>query len=68
MINSFVKMNGFELFGTYENARGRKKTETLDRKMNQLAGEVVYLFAQSVYLAGELSLPLCSISCTEQVN
>lgn len=46
MLNGFLKVKGVELFGTYENAKGRTKNETANRKMNQLAGEVVYRFGQ----------------------
>ncbi len=46
MLNGFLKVKGVELFGTYETAKGRTKNETLNRKMNQLAGEVVYRFGQ----------------------
>lgn len=41
-LNGFVKLFGFEFFGTYENARGRAKNETKERTMNQLAGDVLY--------------------------
>lgn len=41
-INPFVKFQGLELFGVYENARGRGATETIDRTNEQLAAEVVY--------------------------
>jgi hypothetical protein len=44
MINGFLKIYGLELFGTYENAKGRSKTETFTRKMQQYAGDVVYRF------------------------
>jgi hypothetical protein len=46
MLNGFLKVQGLELFGTYENAKGRTKMETSDRKMNQLAGEAVYRFGK----------------------
>ena len=42
MFNVFMKYRGFELFGTLENARGRSKTETADRKFNQMVIEGVY--------------------------
>lgn len=42
MFNVFMKYGGFELFGTLENARGRSKTETADRKFNQMVIEGVY--------------------------
>lgn len=44
MINPFVKFQGLELFGTYEQARGREAREDIDRTWNQLAGEVIYRF------------------------
>jgi len=44
MINGFLKVHGLELFGTYENAQGRSKTETGVRLMQQYAGDVVYRF------------------------
>src|SRR5688500_20011276 len=47
MLNGFVKADGLELFGTYETAKGRTKTETSERKLNQLAGDVIYRFGQS---------------------
>lgn len=45
MFNGFVKAKGLELFGTIETASGRSKTETVNRKATQLAGEAVYRFA-----------------------
>jgi hypothetical protein len=42
MLNGFLKVYGLELFGTYENARGRTKNETVSRSMNQYAADVVY--------------------------
>ena len=47
MLNGFLKVQGLELFGTYENAKGRTKNESTDRKMNQLAGDVVYRFGKA---------------------
>jgi hypothetical protein len=46
ILNGFVKAGGLEFFGTYEKAAGRTKTETTNRDMNQLAGEVVYRFGK----------------------
>jgi hypothetical protein len=47
MVNGFFKVQGLELFGTYENAQGRSKTETSIRRMQQYAGGVVYRFGWS---------------------
>jgi hypothetical protein len=44
MLNGFVKVSGLELFGTYENAKGRSKTEYSTRTFNQYAGDIVYRF------------------------
>lgn len=47
MLNGFLKVKGLELFGTYETAKGRSKTESASRKMNQLAGDVIYRFGKN---------------------
>jgi hypothetical protein len=47
MFNGFLKAGGLELFGTYETAQGRTKMETANRKMHQLAGDVVYRFGKA---------------------
>jgi hypothetical protein len=44
MLNGFLKVQGLELFGTYEKSKGRTKNEVDDRKASQLAGDVVYRF------------------------
>lgn len=46
MINPFVKYKGLEFFGTFETASGKTDAETQDRKVTQLAGELVYRFGQ----------------------
>lgn len=43
-ISPFVKYQGFEFFGVYENARGRGAAETVDRTSEQLAVDLVYRF------------------------
>ena len=42
MLNGFLKAYGFELFGTYEAAKGRTSAETEERKADQYAVEGVY--------------------------
>ncbi len=51
--NAFVKVGGAELFGTYEQARGRTNAETWSRKMNQFAIDGVYRFGskENLYVA-----------------
>ena len=47
MFNGFLKIKGLELFGTYETASGRNKNEIDNRKVDQLAGDVVYRFGKN---------------------
>ena len=53
MGNVFLKANGLELFGTYENSSGRNWFEPETRSANQFAVDVVYRLGQmeNVYLA-----------------
>jgi hypothetical protein len=46
ILNGFVKVKGLEIFGTYENASGRTKAETDNRKATQKAIEGVYRFGK----------------------
>eukprot|EP00388_Colpodella_angusta_P019411 GDKJ01048580.1.p2 GENE.GDKJ01048580.1~~GDKJ01048580.1.p2 ORF type:complete len:441 (+),score=21.05 GDKJ01048580.1:3430-4752(+) len=46
-LNAFVKLNGLELFATYENAKGRAKTETSVRGAEQIAIDGVYRFGET---------------------
>ena len=43
-VNPFMKFRGLELFGVAEQAKGRGQAETVERKWNQYAGDVVYRF------------------------
>jgi hypothetical protein len=42
MLNGFARVYGFEFFGTYETAKGRSKSETIERKADQFAIEGLY--------------------------
>jgi len=48
MLNGFMKAYGFELFGTYENAKGRDNAERFngypERSVNQFAIDAIYRF------------------------
>lgn len=54
MLNGFVKAGGLEFFGTYETANGKATNETINRDMNQVAGELIYRFgpAENLYVGG----------------
>ena len=45
--NGFVKAMGLEIFGTYEAAKGRTKSEASDRKSTQYAIESIYRFGRN---------------------
>jgi hypothetical protein len=47
MLNGFLKVKGFELFGTLETASGRTAKETDTRKMKQFAADAVYRFGKT---------------------
>lgn len=57
-LNGFVKAKGLEVFGTYENAKGRSVNErfaNFDRRnVNQLAADVIYRFGakEKVFIGG----------------
>ncbi|GEP51062.1 hypothetical protein FNO01nite_17340 [Flavobacterium noncentrifugens] len=46
MVNPFVKFKGFELFGTYEIADGRKITENDTHQIRQSAVDLIYRFPE----------------------
>lgn len=52
MLNGLIKAGGLELFGTYERASGRNKSELRFRDMTQMAGDVIYRFgaAENFYV------------------
>ena len=58
MLNGFVKAGGLEFFGTYETANGKAKTETRNRDMNQIAGDVIYRFGkdENLYVGGRYNV------------
>ena len=47
MGNIFLKAGGFEWFTTLETSKGRAKNETIDRKANQFASDLVYRFGNT---------------------
>lgn len=61
-LNGFLKAYGLELFGTFENAKGRDVTERYNgfdkRSVNQFAADVLYRFGakENVYIAGRYNL------------
>ncbi len=54
VLNPFVKVGGFELFGNIEQSKGKAANETEDRTFNQLAVEGLYRFGanENFYFGG----------------
>ena len=58
MINPFLKYKGFELFGTYEMAKGRMITEPDMRTTTQYAVDLIYRFCEhkeNFWIAGRFN-------------
>ncbi|MCH7403219.1 hypothetical protein ACFOUP_09185 [Belliella kenyensis] len=53
VLNPFVKIKGLELFGNFEQSKGKAANEQTDRTWNQLGADAVYRIGQKeqVYLA-----------------
>lgn len=58
MINPFVKYQGLEFYGVYENASGKAVTEPGTRTFNQYGAELLYRFGfnEDVYIGGRYNL------------
>lgn len=58
MINPFIKFQGLEIFGVFENASGNALNGESSRTYNQYAGEVIYRFGASekTFLGGRYNL------------
>lgn len=52
MVNPFIKYNGLVFMGTYEHGSGRQATETADRSVDQLAGDLLYYLGsrENIYI------------------
>ncbi|HLR32975.1 MAG TPA: hypothetical protein VK074_10815 [Fodinibius sp.] len=58
MINPFVKYQGLEFYGTFENTSGKVKAVSDRRTFNQYGAELLYRFgkAEDVYIGGRYNL------------
>lgn len=68
MFNSFIKLEGLELFGTYETASGRTAKETSTRKANQYAVDGIYRFGRSENLFAGLKYNVVSARLADNAN
>ncbi|MDB4917503.1 MAG: hypothetical protein JWM95_5147 [Gemmatimonadetes bacterium] len=58
VINPFVKLGGFELFGNVETVTGKAATETANRTWNQYDGDLLYRFGprEQLYVGGRYNV------------
>lgn len=58
MINPFIKYQGLEFYGVFENSSGKSVSETDTRTFNQYGAELLYRFGanENVYLGGRYNL------------
>jgi hypothetical protein len=58
MINPFIKFQGLEFFGVFENASGKATAEPDRRTFNQYGAELLYRFGatESIYFGGRYNL------------
>ena len=58
MINPFVKFQGLEFYGVYENASGKTMAEAASRTFEQYGAELLYRFGadEDFYLGGRYNL------------
>lgn len=79
--NAFVKAGGFELFGTYETAKGRGPNDkdlsgdptgktALDRKFNQIAADALFRFGsnENFYVGGRYNMVKGSFITSSTAN
>lgn len=54
MFNGLFQLGGLEFFGTFETSAGRSANETADRKMTQIAADLIFRFGSTdnLYVAG----------------
>lgn len=70
MINPFIKFQGLEFYGVFENASGKNFGEADSRSFTQLAGELLYRFGASedVYLGARINNVSGELSSGDDVD
>lgn len=70
MINPFVKYQGFEFFGVYENASGRARAEADTRTVQQFGAELLYRFGktENFYFGGRYNLVTGETNANEDID
>lgn len=70
MINPFIKFNGLEFFGKFENVSGKRETEADSRTFNQYGAELLYRFGsdENIYIGGRYNLVSGELASGEDVD
>ncbi len=70
MINPFIKYQGFEFYGVFENSSGKSIDEADTRTFNQYGAELLYRFGanENVYLGGRYNLVSGELSTGQDVD
>lgn len=70
MINPFVKYQGLEFFGIFENASGRNFTEVDRRTWNQYGAELLCRFGnnENLYVGGRYNMVKGELATKENVE
>ena len=70
MLNGFLKVKGLELFGTYEIAKGRTKTESDARKASQIAIDGLYRFgcSENMFLGARYNIAKARLANTSAIT
>lgn len=70
MLNTFVKFQGWEFYGVFENSSGKAVAEVNRRTFNQYGAELIYRFGQAekFYLGGRYNLVAGEINTGEDVD
>lgn len=70
MINPFVKYQGLEFFGMFENASGKARAESDTRTVNQYGAELLYRFGknESIYFGGRYNLVTGETNADEDID
>jgi hypothetical protein len=70
MLNTFVKFQGLEFYGVFENASGKAVAETETRSFNQYGAELIYRIGarENFYLGGRYNLVTGKVNTGEEVD
>lgn len=70
MINPFIKFQGLEFFGKFENINGKRNSEVDTRNFKQYGAELIYRFGtdENIYLGGRYNLVTGELAGGQEVE